>query len=460
MKCIHTTNYKPLMKTLPIKLKKTFEANWRDKHFAKQEDTILLAVSGGADSMVMAHLFLNAAIPFAIAHCNFQLRGAEADGDEQLVKGWAAANGIPFHNIRFNTRQVAAEQKTSIQEAARMLRYTWLEEIKQQHTYAAIATAHHANDNAETLLINFFKGTGISGLHGIPEKNGNIIRPMLFATRQEIEQYSAENNIAYRNDSSNTSDKYLRNAVRHNILPVINGYFPSVVGNLNENIERFKQVETVYKTAIQKQIKKLTERRGVDVFIPTLKLAKASPLATICYELFSAYDFTSAQVPHIIELIDAESGKFMETEHYKLIKDRNFLIITKKDGRETDNILIDSFPAKIATRDTVFSFATAANHSFSKDETTATIDFDKLELPLLLRKWKAGDYFYPLGMNMKKKKIARFLIDQKIPLHQKEKVWVLESRKKIIWVAGMRLDERFKLTASSKNILKVEMKPV
>lgn len=443
-----------------MNLLQQFIHHWNRNYAPSATGTILLATSGGADSMVMAYLFSKANIPYAIAHCNFQLRGAEADGDEQLVKDWAKVNNKPFHSIRFNTQQVALDEKMSIQETARMLRYSWLEEIRHQQNYTAIATAHHANDNAETLLINFFKGTGISGLHGILEKNGNIIRPLLFASRQDIEAYAAQHDITFRNDSSNTSDKYLRNAVRHNILPVVATYFPSIVNNLNENIERFKQVETVYKTAINKQIHKLKEQRGADVFIPILKLAKVSPLETLCYELFSAYGFTSAQVPHIIALIGAASGKYMESEQYKLIKDRNFFILTKKDSHDTDTILIDKLPVKITTKEASFSFIATTEIAISATEDIALIDLDKIQMPLLLRKWKAGDYFYPIGMGMKKKKLARFFIDQKIPIHQKEKIWVLESNKKIVWITGLRLDERFKISPSTKHTLKVTISPL
>lgn len=440
-------------------LLKQFVHNWQKQFSISTNETVLLAVSGGADSMVMAYLFHKANMPFAIAHCNFQLRGIEADGDEELVKTWAAANKVPFHNIRFNTQQFAEEEKLSIQEAARKLRYEWLEEIRKTNGFAAIATAHHANDNAETLLINFFKGTGISGLHGILEKNGHVIRPLLFASRKDIETFAEANNIAYRNDSSNSSDKYLRNAVRNNILPVIANHFPSIISNLGDNIERFKQVEIVYKNAIKKQLDKLTEQRGADIYIPVLKFKKLQTKETVGYELFSSFGFSPLQVQHILELLDAPSGKYIESELYKIIKDRNFLIITKKDTHSTDTILIDNYPATIQTPEGKFVLSFSVDNVYPEDDNSAFIDLDKVQFPLLLRKWKTADYFYPLGMGMKKKKLARFFIDKKLPLHLKEKVWVLESQKKIIWVAGMRLDERFKITPSTKNILKLEITP-
>lgn len=437
----------------------SFIANWQKKQFVTTRQPVLLAVSGGVDSMVMAALFLQVKIPFAVAHCNFQLRGADADGDEAHVQQWAAQHNIPCYTTRFDTAAKAKEWKKSIQETARDLRYGWLEGVRKEHGYHSLATAHHANDNAETLLINLFKGTGISGLHGIPERNGHIIRPLLFATREQIAEYAKTHGIAYREDASNASDKYLRNAVRLNIMPVVAQHFPGVTEQLSDSIQRFAQAGQLYRKEVDRQLRRLKDQRGSDIYIPVLKLQKTEAVETIAYELFREYGFTAAQTAQLLALADAESGRFVASPSHKVIKDRNFLIITSAATEETDLVTIDAIPATVTTANGSFKFTQESiTDNIPSAANIACLDVAKLNLPLTLRRWRTGDYFYPLGMGMKKKKLSRFFIDQKLPLHEKEKVWVLESNKRIVWVAGMRLDERFKITPATKEILKVELR--
>lgn len=441
-----------------MSLLKRFKETFEQQQFNTSGKSVLLAVSGGIDSMAMANLFLSAGFSFAVAHCNFQLRGQEADKDEQLVKNWCEEHNVTFHVTRFDTQAKVDEWKKSIQETARILRYDWLEDIRKQNGYSFIATAHHANDNAETLLMHLFKGTGISGLHGIPLVNGNIIRPILFAPKNEITAYAQVHNIPYRDDASNASDKYLRNQVRLNILPEIEKSFPNIIANLDNSIRRFSEAEQLYNKAIEQERKKLVENRGNDLYISVRKLSKRQPLATICYELFSPYGFTSAQVPHIIELLDAASGHIMLSPTHRIIRDRAFLIITQLAADAADIIPIDDIPATINTGEQSFRFAYEQKpSSIPSDNNIAFIDAAKLEQPLLLRRWRQGDYFYPLGMGMKKKKLSRYLVDQKIPIHEKENIWVLESNKRIVWIAGHRLDERFKLKPATGKVLKITL---
>lgn len=414
----------------------------------------LLAVSCGADSMVMAHLFLEGKMPFAIAHCNFQLRGAEADKDEELVRSWCAANNIPFHHVRFDTKARMEQWKKGVQETARILRYEWLEEIRSKNGYSCIATAHHANDNAETLLMNLFKGTGISGLHGILPRNGHIIRPLLFASKKDITDYAQQHDVPYREDASNATDKYTRNDVRLNILPVIEKSFPNVITSLNNSIQRFAEAEELYKKAIEQERKKLLEQRGKDYYIAIRKLEKRTPLHTICYELFRPFGFTTGQVQDIVGLLSSESGHYLISPTHRIIRDRDFLIVTLFDTRQADFITIEDIPVTLKAGDRQYKFKYApVPAEIPANDKTAYIDVAKLEQPLILRRWKQGDYFYPLGMGMKKKKLSRFLIDKKTPLHEKENVWVLESNKRIVWVAGHRLDERFKVKPGTTEVL-------
>ena len=436
-----------------------FRINWKNKSFAAHDQAVLLAVSGGMDSMTMAHLFLQSGISFGIAHCNVQLRGLEADKDEELVHSWAVANNIPYFTTRFNTQASADEWKKGIQETARILRYEWLDQVRIANNYRFIATAHHANDNAETLLMNLFKGTGISGLHGIPEKTDTIIRPLLFASRQSIDEYAQQQRITYRTDASNSSDKYLRNAVRLNIIPAIEKYFPNVADQLNSSIHRFAQAEALYHNEVDRQVKKLIEKRGSDWYLPVLKLKKLQCLEAIAYEMFSIYGFTPAQVPHILDLVDAESGRLIESHSHKVIKDRDFLIITSRTTTDTNFITVEGVPCSIQAGKHHFHFSIAKSTGvIPASPQIAVIDPAKITFPLILRRWRTGDYFYPLGMGMKKKKLSRFFIDQKLPVHEKDNVLVLECQKRIVWVSGMRLDERFKVTPSTTKVIRIEMK--
>jgi tRNA(Ile)-lysidine synthase len=437
-----------------------FQANWADKKLALQEDTILLAVSGGLDSMVMADLFLKSDIKFAVAHCNFQLRDKEADQDEQLVRGWAENNGIDLHTVRFQTKEKSAEWKKGTQETARILRYEWLEMIRAEKKYKSIATAHHANDNMETLLMNLFKGTGISGLHGIREQHGHIIRPLLFAQKEMLADYAGNNDVAYREDASNATDAYLRNAVRHHIVPVVKEWFPDAVKNVNESISRFAQAEILYKKAVEQERKQLLEQRGQDFYISVLKLKHRQPLETICYELFIPFGFVAAQVPHILQLLTAETGHYVLSGTHRIIRNRDFLIITSVATTAADLIAIEGVPCTIETGAAYFVCSIEKKPDvISADPNIAYIDLNKIEFPLILRNWHIGDYFYPLGMNMKKKKLSKFLIDQKIPLHEKEHIRVLECGKRIVWITGMRLDERFKVKNSTEQVLVIKRKP-
>ena len=434
-----------------------FCEQWAAKQYTLPDQVVLLAVSGGADSMVMADLFLKSNIKFAVAHCNFGLRAAASDLDEQLVRDWCISNHIAFHTVRFETKQSSLEWKKGTQETARILRYEWFETVRKENNYAKIVTAHHANDNVETLLINLFKGTGISGLHGILPKNGNIIRPLLFAEKEMIDLYAIENKISYREDASNATDDYLRNAVRHNIVPAIKQWFPNAIPNVNESITRFSQAEMLYKKAIEVERKKLLQQRGKDYYLPILKLRYHQPLATICYELLLPFGFTSAQVPQVLNLLEAASGHYISSSTHRIIRNRNFLIITALPAIAADFIVIDAAPCSVDTGKYLFSFSIEDKPKIiPADPNEAYLDMKEIEFPVMLRKWRQGDYFYPFGMKMKKKKISRLLIDEKVPLHEKEDIRILECSKRVAWVSGIRPDERFKVTTDTSKVLVVK----
>ena len=436
-----------------------FRGYWEARQYVLPGGIVMLAVSGGEDSMVMADLFLKCGIAFAVAHCNFGLRGEAADLDEQLVHDWCKANEIKFHSVKFDTKQKAEEWKKGIQETARILRYEWFELMRTHHKYAKIVTAHHANDNVETLLINLFKGTGISGLHGIKPENGHIIRPLLFATKEMISAYAGANNIVYREDASNASDDYLRNAVRHNVVPAIEQWFPNAVVNVNESIVRFAEAEILYKKAIEQARKKLVEQRGQDYYIPILKLRHYTPLDTIIYELVQPFGFSSAQAPHVLSLLDSETGRYIISETHRIIRNRDFLVVTTIPAITADIIVIEAAPCTVDLGKFSYSFSIQAKPEvISADVNEACLDMGKIEFPVFLRKWRTGDYLYPFGMKMKKKKVSRLLIDIKVPLHEKEEIRILECSKRVAWVSGIRIDERFKVKESTEKVLVVKRK--
>jgi len=442
-------------------LQQQFQLHWHRASFVPQGATCLLAVSGGADSMVMASLFRDAGLPFAVAHCNYALRGEASDLDEQLVQQWCHDNNIVFHHTRFDTKQKAAEWKKGIQETARILRYEYFEQIRQDNGYARVATAHHANDNVETLLINLFKGTGITGLHGILPVNGNIIRPLLFATREEITAYAHDNKVSYRDDASNATDDYLRNAVRHNLVPVIKELFPGAVLHINDTITRIGEAELLYKKAIEQERKKLLEQRGHDYYLPILKLRHRQPLSTILYELLHPFGFLPAQIPQVQDLLTAETGRYIASSTHRIIRNRDFLVITTLPAETADLVLVEAVPCTVQTGKFSYSFSIQDKPKAipgTADE--AYIDIAAIEFPLILRTWRTGDYLYPLGMKMKKKKVSRLLVDMKVPLHEKEHIRILECAKRIAWVSGIRLDERFKIKESTGKVLVVRRKAV
>jgi tRNA(Ile)-lysidine synthase len=443
-----------------MEISNRFERNWLSKEFPSKKNSFLVAVSGGKDSMCLLHLMLSSGFSFAIAHCNYQLRAEESDKDELLVQEWAAKHQIKFHQIKFDTLAEMEVRKMGVQETARFLRYNWFYGLCSEYGYQAICTAHHANDNAETLLINLLKGTGIAGLHGIPLINNLVIRPLLFATKNEIDNYALLQNIPYREDASNTNTKYLRNAVRHKILPVIIDIFPNAIQQISETTARIQQVELIYKNAIEDEKKALLERRGNDIYLSILKLKKRPAFETICYEIFHSFGYSSVQVPEIIKLINSESGHYIDTIQYRTIKDRKSLIITEKKSTNSDHIPIPSYPQEIFTAEGKFIFNVhKVNIDNIDNPNIALLDARLISGPILLRRRAISDYFYPLGMGMKKKKISKFLIDQKIPLHQKEKIWIVENEQRIVWVAGMRLDERFKIGPKTDKIIRIEFIP-
>lgn len=443
-----------------MELFEKFIAFIKKENLFQPKDKLLLAVSGGVDSVVLCNLCKQAGYDFVITHCNFRLRGEESERDEQFVEGLAEIYHVPFFVKSFNTIDIAATTKKSIEETARDLRYKWFEEIRIENDFNYIVAAHHADDNIETVLMNFFRGTGIKGLRGILPKQGKIIRPLLFARRSELEAFTSNNNLSFVTDYTNAENKYTRNYFRNTILPLLSETFPEAKENILKNIQRFTETEILYRQSIDWHIKKLVEPKGNEVHIPVLKLLKAKPLVTVLYEICKEYGFTAHQVEKIIALLKSETGKYIQSATHRIIKNRNWLIITLVDTAMAQHILIEEKDKKIILKEGQIQIEKqdAGKVQLVTDRSIAMLDEAEITFPLLLRNWKQGDYFYPLGMQ-KKKKINRFLTDQKLSLVEKENTWILEMNKRIIWIVGMRIDDRFKVTPATKKIVKISYLP-
>ena len=436
----------------------------KEKLFGPAEK-VLLTVSGGIDSILMCELFHKAGLKFGIAHCNFQLRAEESEADETFVKTLAKKYNVSMHSIKFNTAVYAKENKLSIQVAARQLRYQWFEGIKEHYGYNYIATAHHQDDSIETFFINLIRGTGISGLHGILPKKGNIIRPMLFTTKNEIELYVKKNKLKFREDSSNASDKYQRNKIRNQLIPLLKELNPAIRQTIADDIKRLGDTEKIYRKEISAKRAEIVKEDKHSIRISIKELKKLNPLTPYLFEFLYPLGFNSATVDEIISCLDGLSGKHFFSATHRLIKDREYLIIeqgtgdpeSKKEKKEKF-FFVKKNQKKITTPGLEIHFSTAdpESHKLNTDNKFANLDYDKLEFPLEIRKWQKGDQFYPLGMKGKKK-LSDFFIDKKLSIAEKENVWLLTSTGKIVWVTGHRIDERFKITKKTKKIYIVEL---
>ncbi len=408
---------------------------------------LLLAVSGGIDSMAMLHLFQQLPHPLAVAHFNFKLRGNASDNDEVFVADYCKKNNIPFHSDFRYTKDYANETGISVQMAARDLRYRFFQETLEKENYQLVATAHHLNDSIETALLNIVKGTGISGITGVPAKRGNIIRPLLFATKEEIREYAGKYDVPYRTDASNLNILYERNFIRHEVLPKLKELNPNLEETLRQNLENWQFAQTLYRRGVQRLRYKLVHNvDGISEIRIKQLLGQSHPL-NVLYELLKAYGFNRTQCEIILKGISKQSGRTYLSSSHRLIRDRNKLFILSQAGSKDEFVFIEENTNDIKTN--YFSIkidkeVIESNEAISKSPNRVALDKSKLEFPLLLRKWQQGDYFYPFGLR-KKKKVSRFLIDQKVPIHEKEHIYVLCSGQKIVWVVGYRIDDRFKI---------------
>jgi len=429
----------------------------RKNNLIKKQDRLLLAVSGGIDSMVLANLFLKLGSRIGIAHCNFCLRSKESDMDEDLVREFAAENKIPFYSIRFKTKEYARKRGISVQMAARELRFEWFEKIRTDNFYDFIVTAHNLDDKIETMFINLARGTGLTGLTGIKPLNNRIIRPLLFATRKKIEEYCIDNHIIFREDKSNAESRYTRNKIRHHVIPVLMEINPSVKDTLNETADRLSGIDdfiTGYIDDIRSQISIV---KGSEIVFDVDKLKLHLKTRALIFELFSRYGVTGSLTDELLRLISGSTGKKIFSKTHTLLRNRNELIVTPLVNRSREHYeiaIVEDFLSVPGIKSAVLKNA-GPDYKISREKNVASIDSGKLRFPLIIRGWKAGDTFYPLGMKQKKK-LSDFFIDEKYSLIKKENTLLLESEGEIVWIIGERIDERFKLTDSTTVILSIE----
>lgn len=412
---------------------------------------LLLANSGGLDSMVMVDLFHKLPFEISIAHCNFQLRGLESFEDQKFVQDYAETNKIPFFLTQFDTEAFANDYKLSTQVAARELRYSWFYEILQTENYDYILTAHHADDNLETFLIHLVRGTGIDGLTGIPMQNEKVIRPLLIFSRLEIEQYAKENNINWREDSSNTSDKYLRNKIRHNLIPIFKELNPDFLSSFQKTQNYLRDSKSMTDDASFLVYQQVAKEKETEIHFDLKQLKKLPNYKSYLYYWFNDYGFSAWE--DIYNLMDGQSGKHVFSSEFRLLKNRDFLILSplnSKDGEEhfiNKNQKEVNVPLKLLFFN-VTDISIVSNASIFVDE-------DLLRYPLVLRRWQEGDIFQPFGMDGKSKKVSKFFKDEKLSLIEKENTWLLCSGAEVVWIVGIRQDERFKIKTTTKNILKI-----
>ncbi|MEQ1585795.1 MAG: tRNA lysidine(34) synthetase TilS [Cyclobacteriaceae bacterium] len=419
-------------------------------------DKLLLAVSGGLDSMVMLHLFQACGFSVGVAHVNFQLRGAESEGDEQFVDNWCAVHNIPFFVQRFQTNNYAMERKLSIQMAARELRYAWFDELLKKEGFRYVATAHHLNDSLETVLINLARGTGIEGMVGIPVKSGSRIRPLLFATKSEIENYAAEEGIAWREDSSNLTDDYQRNFIRHQIIPALKKVNPALDDTFKETVSKIRGELALLQHDLAEWKKEYWVQDGEIIRINKNGLSPEEGVARLWHSI-KPLGFSYTHCEDILRALHGQSGKQFLTTTHKLVVDRDFLVITP--GKDIpEDVVIEPKQERAVLGSYEMRIRTTHDLNPSADPGIALLDADKLKFPLIWRKWKAGDYFFPFGM-AHRKKISDFLVDSKISLGEKDSVTVLESGDEIVWIVGHRIDNRYKLTPETGNALSLSIHP-
>lgn len=436
-----------------------FKKYINDNRLFDKTDKLLLGISGGVDSTVLLYLIYKAQFKFEIAHCNFNLRGDESDADQYFVEQLALKFGVNCHVISFDTQNIAAQKGISIEMAARQLRYNWFSQLCSQHDCNVVVVGHHLDDVLETFMLNLSRGTGIRGLSGIKPKVGKIVRPLLFASRKDIVQFAKNNNLEFRNDSSNDDTTIKRNKVRHQIIPLFEELNTAFKRRLSDTINYLSETESIFLDRIDSIKKELIATEGKFVKIPIADIKRLKPQRIMLFELLRDYDFKSEMVDEIILSVNKPEGQIFFSSSHRLVVDRYNLIICNKEEYNINEIYYIENEQGLIVEPIEMSLSVidySSDYEISRKPEFAEVDIDKLCYPLLIRRWRIGDYFKPLGLNGFKK-LSDFFIDQKISIPEKENTWVLLSENKVVWIIGKRIDDRFKLSANTKRVLQIKL---
>ena len=448
-------------------LERDFLGFINEKRLCGPTDCILLAVSGGLDSVVMADLFQRTTRRFAIAHVNFGLRGEESDSDAGFVQNIANQYGVPFHLTHFDTATVAAERGISIQMAARDGRYDWFAQLLREHGYAAVATAHHQNDVLETLLLNLTRGTGLAGLHGIAPRQGNVVRPVLFATRDQLAAHAEAHSLTYREDRSNADDHYTRNRIRHHVVPVLTDLNPGLLQDtLPRTVERLRAAETLVRAELDRSWQVLAEPTKNGLFLPAENLLSQPELAFRLAEWLKPFGFTTDQTMQMIESLRRETGQVFQSTTYQVTHDRlptgvTGLLLAPLSITPTYEIVLTEWPnapvdvAGLFTL-TFETFDKPTDFAPSTNPAIACLDADRLTFPLTIRPWQLGDRFRPLGLNGSKL-VSDLLNDLKLTRPARDQTAVLLSTDQITWVIARRIAHPFRIKSETKRIMKISV---
>lgn len=429
----------------------------REEGLFDRQHKLLLGVSGGIDSVALTALVDRLGNEYALAHCNFKLRGQDADADESFVKSLAEKLGVACYHKCFETEEYARDKGISIEMAARELRYQWFEKTTVEKGFDFVVVGHHLDDVMETFMLNLSRGTGIRGLTGIRPKNKRVVRPLLFATRNEIENYARENHLEYRHDASNDDTGIRRNLVRHELLPLFKQLNPAFTSKMEQSIRILDGTKKVFLQKIDEIREQVSRREGTWYYLNKKKVMELEPAPVYLYELLRPFHFSAEMVESIGRSLNGPSGNQFFSQAYRLVIDRDELIITPLEGQhdvifyieQNDKMVTEPLPLNLST------LTYDADFEIPRDPHVAVLDANRLQFPLLVRKWKQGEYFRPLGMKGFKK-LSDFFIDEHYSIPEKEATWILASGDQVVWVIGKRIDDRFKITDQTQTVLRIE----
>lgn len=433
-----------------MNLPKHFKAYNQKYNLLHEDDHVIVGVSGGPDSMALLHLLRRLGYVIAVAHCNYRLRGKASDEDEQLVKSYCTELQIPFYSTSVDLASQLKDDKATLQETARKVRYAFFHELMEEG-YNKIATAHHANDNAETVLLNMIRGTGLNGLSGIPIYNNEIIRPLLFATKGDILEYTHVFDIPFREDASNFKNDYSRNKIRNKIMPLLEDINPAAQENIHQLTNKIREAQLIIEEEAE-QIREFITKKEEEIYIPMDLIVHHLAPSTMLYEILNPYGFNGDQVSQILEHANNQSGRYFYSSTHKLSQDRSNWIITTKNRDNIQEIKFNDLNTLLGNTTINADIVEKSSFKISFDPAIGQLDADKIQFPVRFRTWKEGDKFVPLGMNTSKK-LSDFFIDEKIPNHLKEQILIVEADGEIAWVAGYRISEHFKVDEQTKSVL-------